>query len=36
MNASVTTLGVGIVALSVSGGWAGVAHVPALAHVEGL
>jgi predicted dehydrogenase len=34
VNTSV--LRVGIVGLSVSGGWASVAHVPALAHVDGV
>ncbi|MGE3620012.1 MAG: Gfo/Idh/MocA family protein [Acidimicrobiia bacterium] len=31
-----STLGVGIVGLSASGGWASVAHVPALAAVDGF
>lgn len=31
-----STLGVGIVGLSASGGWASVAHAPALADVEGV
>lgn len=31
-----TPLGVGIVGLSASGGWAAATHVPALAHVDGV